>query len=88
MPKIPDEYIIGQRESMTVDDLVKELEEMYRQLADAINQKPSVVQRTIDGQGTETFLSNGDININLTSNKVEMVTNHPTQSTVTWTELS
>ena len=64
------------------------LEDMYQRLAVAVNRKPDIITRDTDGQTNETFLSNGDININLTTNKVEMLTNHPSTTTVTWTQLS
>lgn len=64
------------------------LQDMYRDLAVAINSKPDIIQRTTDGLVTDSFLSNGDININLNTNKVQMLTNHPTINTVTWTQLS
>jgi hypothetical protein len=64
------------------------LQRMYTDLAVAINRKPDIYQRTTDGQINDTFLANGDININLNTNKVEMLTNHPTSTTVTWTQLS
>jgi hypothetical protein len=73
---------------MTPEKLLDIIEDMYRQLAVALNRKPDVVTRDTDGQTTETFLSNGDININLSTNKVEMLTNHVDASTVTWTTLS
>jgi hypothetical protein len=57
-------------------------------LAEAVNSKPDLYQRNTDGQVSDTFLAQGSININLSTNKVEMLTNHPTQTTVTWTQLS
>ena len=71
-----------------MEELVEKLQRMYTDLATAINQKPDLVQRTTDGLTTDTFLSQGTININLTTDKVEMLTNHPTQTSVTWTTLS
>lgn len=71
------------------------LSRMYTDLARAINQKPDLVQRSNtsgpgsgDGQVTDTFLAQGTLNINLSTNKVEMLTNHPSSTTVTWTTLS
>lgn len=72
---------------MSVEELVVKLQRMYYTLADALNKKPDVYQRTTDGQTTDTFLANGDININSSTNKVEMLTKHPTQTTVTWITL-
>jgi len=86
--RVPENYEVGSRDNMTPEKLLDIIEDMYRQLAVALNRKPDVVTRDTDGQTTETFLSNGDININLSTNKVEMLTNHVDASTVTWTTLS
>ncbi len=86
MPRISETYNLGSIEDL--EELIRQLQEMYTQLAVAINQKPDVYQRTTDGQTTETFLANGDININLNTNKVEMLTNHVDPTTVIWSTLS
>lgn len=88
MAKVPEYYSVGSREDLTIEELLRIIEDMYRDLAVALNQKPDLVQRTTDGQTSDTFLSNGTLNINTSTNKVEMLTNHPTASTVTWTTLS
>lgn len=88
MAKVPEFYQVGDREGMTVERLLVIVEDMYRDLAINLNKKPDVYQRTTNGLVTDTFMSNGDININLTTNTVEMLTNHPTASTVTWTLIS
>lgn len=71
-----------------MQELVLILEKAYQDLAINLNKKPDVYQREIDGQTDDTFLSNGDLNINVNTLKVEMLTSHPTQTTVTWTQLS
>lgn len=88
MARIAEYYNFGDREKITIEDLLNVLERMYTDLALAINSKPDLVQRDTDGLITDTFLSQGTFNINLTTDKVEMLTNHPTQTTVTWTQLS
>lgn len=88
MSKIPEYYDVGDREDMTIERLLLVVEDVYKQLATALNQKPNVYERNTDGLTTDTFLSNGDLNINRLTDKVEMLTNHPTISTVTWTTLS
>ncbi|MDP2652183.1 MAG: hypothetical protein Q8O94_03535 [bacterium] len=88
MARLPETYSFGNMGDMNVEELVLALSDMYRDLAIAINKKPDVYTRNTDGQATETFLSNGDININLTTDKVEVLTNHPTSTTVTWTTVS
>lgn len=93
MGKLAENYEIGNANDMQPEEMLRRIQEMYTQLARAINQKPDLVFITSDsttpsdGIGTETFLSNGTININTTTDKVEMITNHPTASTVTWTLL-
>lgn len=88
MPKISETFNVGDRSNISPERLLLLLEEMYRDLAISVNRKPDIVQRTTDGLVSDTFLSNGDININLSTNKVEMLTNHPTATTVSWTQLS
>lgn len=88
MARIPETFNVGDREVLTIEGLLLIIERMYTDLAVAINTKPDIVQRNVDGQVGDTFLSQGTFNINLSTNKVEMLTNHPTQTTVTWTTLS
>ena len=88
MAKLSETYGVGNTENITPEQLLRLMQDMYTDLAIAINRKPDVIQRETDGLTTDTFLSNGDININLSTDKVEMVTNHPTGTTVTWTQLS
>ncbi len=88
MARIPETFNTGDRLDLTPETLLLLMERMYIDLAVAVNSKPDVYQRRTDGQVTDTFLANGDFNINLNTNKVEMLTNHPTATTVTWTQLS
>jgi len=88
MARVPEYFNVGDRGGMTVERLLVIIEDLYTQLAVALNQKPDLVQRTSDGLVTDTFLSNGTLNINSSTNKVEMLTNHPTSTTVTWVKLS
>ena len=71
-----------------MEELLLLLDRMYIDLASAVNSKPDLYQRTTDGQTTDTFLAQGSININLSTDKVEMLTQHINQTTVTWTTLS
>jgi len=86
--RIPENFNIGDRADLTIEGLLLLIERLYTDLAVALNTKPDLVQRDVDGQTTDTFLSQGTININLTTNKVEMLTNHVNPTTVTWTTLS
>jgi hypothetical protein len=88
MAKISETYQIGNRDDMTVEKLLVVVESMYRDLAIAVNKKPDIYQRSTDGLTTDTFLNNGDININIGSQKVEMLTSHSTSTAVVWTKLS
>lgn len=88
MVRIPETFNVGDQDVSTVQGLLLIIERMYTDLAVAVNSKPDVIQRNVDGQIGDTFLSQGSLNINLSTDKVEMLTNHPTQTTVTWTTLS
>jgi len=88
MAKIPEYFNVGSREDLTPERLLILMEEMYKQLAVAVNQKPNVYERDTDGLTTDSFLSNGDLNINSSTNKVEMLTNRTSPSAVIWTTLS
>lgn len=87
MAKITEVFDIGNRENMTPERLLELLETMYTDLAIAINKKPDVYLRDTDGQATDSFLSDGDLNINTTTKKVEILTSHVDPSTVTWKTL-
>lgn len=86
MAKIPEIYNIGSNEDLTLEKLLDTMLDMYTQLAIQLNKKPDLYQRATDGQVSDTFLSNGDININTTTQKVEMLVNR-TATTVTWKTL-
>jgi len=88
MAKVPEYYQIGDRSNMTVERLLVIVENMYRDLSVALNKKPDVYQRASNGLTTDTFLSNGDISINTSTRKVEMLTEHSSTSAVVWTTLS
>lgn len=88
MTKLPTSYNIGDRSNLTPEYLLFLLEQMYIDLTQQINRAPNVYLRPTDGQTTDYLLSNGDININTVTLKVEMLTSHPTATTVTWTQLS
>ena len=88
MAKVPEYYQVGDRTNMTIEKLLVIVEDMYRDLAINLNKKPDVYQRTSNGLVTDTGLSNGDININTSTNTVEMLTNHSSSTTVVWTLIS
>lgn len=88
MASIPKTFNFGDNENLTLEELIIKLQRMYILLAEAINSKPDLYQREVDGQITDTFLAQGSININLLTDKVEMLTNHVDPTTVTWTQLS
>lgn len=86
MAKISETFDFGNTQDP--ERILLYLQQMYTTLARAINAKPDVYQRPTDGQPTDTFLSNGDININTSTNKVEMLTEHTSPTAVVWTQLS
>ena len=88
MPRLPEYFNIGEKDNLTTEFLLEIIQRMYTDLSNSINQKPDLYQRPNDGLTTDTFLSNGSININTSTLKVEMLTSHPTATTVTWTQLS
>jgi len=88
MAKVAEYLQVGNRENMSIEELLRLLETAYRDLAIQLNKKPDIYQRTTDGQTTDVFLNNGDININTNTLKVEMLTEHSTATAVVWTQLS
>lgn len=88
MASIPSHFNFGDTDDMTMEELVLKLQRMYMDLAEAVNSKPDLYQRIVDGQTTDTFLAQGSININTATNNVEILTNHTSPTTVVWTQLS
>jgi len=94
MTSIPEEYPFAALEEDNLEKLVKDLNDMYRLLARAINLKPDVLARLdssgagIDGQTTDTAYPIGTINVNQTTDLVEVLTQHPTPQSVTWITVS
>jgi len=86
MAKIPETFNVGNRENLTIEMLLEVIEDLYQELAIAINKKPDLYERTTDGQASDIKLSNGSININTTTQKVEMLVDR-TATTVTWKTL-
>ena len=87
MAKVRENLSFGDEDSITLKDLIAILDEAYRDLAIAVNKKPDIYVRDTDGQASDSFMSVGDININSSVTKVEMITDQPTTTTVTWTAL-
>ncbi len=90
MARLPNVFNFGNvdPENATTQELMQLLERMYLDLAEAVNSKPDLYQRDTDGLTTDTFLAQGSININTTTLKVEMLTEHTDPTTVVWTQLS
>ena len=88
MPQIPETFNVGSRDNLTVEKLLELIEISYSDLATAINKKPDIIERNDDGQVTDTFLSNGDININTGTLKVEILTSHVDPANVTWSQIN
>ena len=88
MAQVQPSLNVGDRTKMTLETLLILLEKAYKDLAEAVNSKPDIYERTTDGQTSDVFLSQGTLNINSTTNKVEMLTAHTSANTVTWKQLS
>lgn len=88
MSRISEVFNIGDRDDLTPEHLLVLLERMYTDLAVAVNSKPDIYQRDTDGLTTDTFLAQGSLNINTTTLKVEMLTQHTNPTAVVWTKLS
>ena len=88
MAKIASTFNVGNRENITPERLLELIEEMYKNLAEAVNGKPDFIERSTDGQTDDTFLSQGSLNLNSTTKKVEMLSEHTSATAVTWTTLS
>ena len=89
MASIPEYFNIGELDTKDPEQMVKLLQRMYTDLAQAINQKPDLVERLTNGNVNDTFLSNGTINLNTATDTVEMLTSRNTAGTaVVWTTLS
>jgi len=86
MAKLPEYYNVGNRDNLTVEILLEMLTDIYQQLAMAINKKPDLYERDTNGQASDTFLANGSLNLNKTTQVVEMLVNR-TATTVTWKTL-
>lgn len=88
MAKVPEYYEVGDRNNLTVERLLLIIEDMYKDLAVALNKKIEIYERPNDGLTTDTFLSNGDVNINTNTLKVEMLVSHNSPTSVTWSQLN
>jgi len=87
MAKILEYLNVGNRQNMTVEELLLIVEKMYQDIAINLNKKPDIIQQPSNGVTTDSFLSNGDIWINSATLGVQMVTQHDTASTVVFTTL-
>ena len=84
MAKIAERFNVGDRDNLTLERLLVLMEEMYMDLAEAVNKKPDVYIRNTNGQTTDTLLANGDININSNTLNIEMLVEHTTPAAVIW----
>jgi hypothetical protein len=86
--RLPPTFNFESNDELTIEDLILQLERMYVDIANAVNSKPDLYVRAVDGQTTDTFLAQGSININSTTRKVEMLTQFTSPVSVVWTTLS
>lgn len=87
MAKIQETFNFGDTENLEIEDLLLLLGRMYTDLAQAVNRKPDLYERDTEGLTTDTFLSNGDLNINTTSSNVQMLVKHTSSTAVVWKDL-
>lgn len=90
MAKIAERFNIGDRDNITLERLLVLMEEMYMDIAEALNKKPDIYVRDTVGQASDTFLSIGDINIkdnNVDPIIIEMLVQHTSPTTVVWKEI-
>lgn len=87
MARIAEFFDFGDKDTST-EELIEKLERMYTNIALAVNSKPDLYQRQTNGLASDTFLAQGSVNINLSTNRVEMLTQHVDSTTVIWTTLS
>lgn len=93
MARISNTFDFGDPDKMDFATLLLKLNRMYLDIAESLNSKPDLYERNVngvptDGDPTDVFLAQGSININTTTNKVEMLTNHVSPTLVTWTTIS
>jgi len=88
MAKLSETYQAGSTDNLSIEQLYLIILDMYKDLAVAVNRKPDIVKRDTDGLTTDVLLAIGTININTTTLKVEMLTDHIDPTTVVWTTLS
>ena len=87
MADLPQQFQFSKPE--TIEELVRQLEYMYFTLAAEINRKPDIIERNSNGLTTDLEMPNGTININSSTNAVQMLTNHTDgPATAVWTTLS
>ena len=86
MVRVTNDFDFGDVDN--IEDLKITLRRMYFELASAINSKPDLYQRETNGQASDTILAQGSININTSTNRVEMLTTHTSPTNVIWTTLS
>lgn len=86
MAKITESLNLGDTANLKIEDLLNIISQMYTDLAIAVNKKPDLYERTTNGLTSDTFLTNGSININTNTQVVEMLVDR-TATTVTWKTL-
>lgn len=94
MVKIPERFDVGDTSNIGIEELLRIIEQMYRDLAVAINRKPDVIFREPASDGVtgpvpqgDTFLANGDINVNTATFRTQMLVQHVDSQTVVWRDI-
>ena len=92
MGRLSESFEFGADESIDAASLLEVLKKMYRVLSREINSKPAIYTANDagvprDGATTDTFASLGDITINTSTQKIEMLVEHTDSTTVVWKEI-
>lgn len=87
MSKLQTDYIISNKENLDIKDILDILQDMYKKIVRELNKKPDIIIKDSDGSVSDAFLSDGDININSDTEKVEILIAHDSQKTVKWKEI-
>lgn len=88
MAKVRENLNLGDKENITLKDLIDIIDEAYRDLAIALNKKPDIYLRELDGDTADNFLSDGDLNVNTSTNNIEIVSSRSADgSTLFWKTL-
>jgi len=88
MPNVEPTSKITASKEEDFDELSKQLDKQYENLANGINSKTDTIVRKVAPAATDYRFDIGTHWIDSTANKVYVLTSRPTVVTATWTEVS